>query len=62
MEEQVYRCHNCGKEFCEEEWVPTADGELAYECPRCHSVWYKSDTDVTIEEGADVTVEEEEQC
>ena len=48
--EQVYKCYNCGKEFCEDEWVPNENGELVYECPRCHSVWYKEDTDVEIQE------------
>lgn len=48
--EQVYKCYNCGKEFCENEWVLNENSELVYECPRCHSVWYKEDTDVEIQE------------
>jgi DNA-directed RNA polymerase subunit RPC12/RpoP len=57
--DQVYKCYNCGKEFCENEWTLTDNGELVYECPRCHSIWYKEECSPEEIPGGIVLTEEE---
>lgn len=42
--EELYKCYNCGKVFREEDWTPNENGELAYVCPDCGTVWYKEET------------------
>ena len=51
MEDQlIYKCYKCDYEFTDADWQKNKDGELYFECPVCHTVWYKEDVEIPVKE------------
>lgn len=46
MEDQlIYKCYKCGHEFTDADWQKNENGEFYFECPECHTVWFKEDVE-----------------